>query len=648
MGRMERNVSGDTPERQHTGHEFENTSNAGSEEPCADTEATEVESRPNFMRSATNGMKRLSIGGIKDAMTQALKMGARKTVSNPRLAAQFISGEVDDGIQEDARCITARRRVWTALNHACVEVPITLVVVFDFLLACVDTDLRAAGSETPLWLKTTQVLCLIVYITEFSLLLFVKQARIFQDAPNRFDFIVIVAGISEFIMQEVLNTTDSASSTVSAGTSQFKSSTRIFRLLRGLRMLRLIQKFMRIKELSRLLAMLLNALRTLFWSFLLLFVFMTMWAMSCVEIVHPIVLQLVDSGILTEDCAYAYSSVLDSNLTMFSTIVAGDQWGRIAVPVIRAAPATALIFVGAELTILYGVLNLVIAVVVDTFADQREKDETTLAADMDLALKEDIKFFKHIFRNIDEDGSGDISLPELLNGARAEPAFRSRLRVMDIDETDLAHLFDMLDEDKSGSIDADEFVTTLSRWRHESKTAARFVKYNMLHSMNIQNKHTEDLQTIMDEIRSKKQVKQTASEADTTSRQEGTLSECLAKLQNLEFSVSEVLKKEPQLRQSSNSTTACFSSPIAQVTDGNFSSSQPVGAILLSMHELGNKAQQEYEKLIAEFHNNEKGLASAGTNGILTKMAHMEETDTCRDFESLRVEPLEMEQSCRV
>lgn len=414
-------------------------------------------------------------------------------------------------------------------------------------------------------------------------------------------------------------------------------------------MLRILQRFMRVKELSRLLAMLLNAMRTLFWSFLLLFIFMTMWAMSCVEVVHPIILEMVENGMLDENAAFAYSSVLESNLSMFQTIVAGDSWGRIAVPVIREAPFTAVIFIGSELTILYGVLNLVIAVVVDTFADQREKDETTLAADMDNALKEDVRFFKHIFRNIDEDGSGDISLEELLNGARAEPAFRSRLRVMDIDETDLAHLFDMLDIDKSGTIDSDEFVTTLSRWRHESKTAARFVKYNILHSMAIQEQHTQTLESIQAQLTKKPSPIPwaTAKAEEITSQQEGTLSDCLRKLHALEKSVAEMMKKDLELPKRKVS----FDSPAAhtpdQVTEYTLST-QPVSNILQSMHQLGCKAQQEYERLIADFRPREREQSSAGTNGILTKRANMEETDARSESEQLRIEPLGMEQSCRV
>ena len=57
---------------------------------------------------------------------------------------------------------------------------------------------------------------------------------------------------------------------------------------------------------------------------------------------------------------------------------------------------------------------------------------------------------------------------------------------MDIDESDLQMLFEMIDVDGSGSIEAAEFIGPLSRWAHDSKTAPRFIKYNLMQSMKVQ------------------------------------------------------------------------------------------------------------------------------------------------------------------
>lgn len=61
--------------------------------------------------------------------------------------------------------------------------------------------------------------------------------------------------------------------------------------------------------------------------------------------------------------------------TSARTVIAGDSWGEIAVPVIEAHPSTALIFVGAYLTIVFGVLNLIVAVVVPWENDEEQNGQ---------------------------------------------------------------------------------------------------------------------------------------------------------------------------------------------------------------------------------------------------------------------------------
>ena len=44
----------------------------------------------------------------------------------------------------------------------------------------------------------------------------------------------------------------------------------------------------------------------------------------------------------------------------------------------------------------------------------------------------------------------------------------------------MEQLFHMIDQDQSGTIEVAEFIGPLSRWAHDSKTAPRFIKYNMI------------------------------------------------------------------------------------------------------------------------------------------------------------------------
>ncbi|CAE7031017.1 GIP [Symbiodinium sp. CCMP2456] len=232
--------------------------------------------------------------------------------------------------------------------------------------------------------------------------------------------------------------------------------------------------------------------RALLWCFLLCFVVMTVWAMLIVEVVSPFVKEMhadMDRDFFKAchpQCTKAVSTVMDANLLLFKTVIAGDAWGEIAVPVIQEHPATFIIFIGSSLTLVFGVLNLIVAVVVDTFAESRQSDVQSLAEEMEDEIEHDRAALGKLFARMDRDRSGKLTLSELMEGAQNDSEFRGRLRVMDIDEQDLESLFYMIDEDQSGTIDVAEFIGPLSRWAHDSKTAPRFIKYNMIQTMNLQ------------------------------------------------------------------------------------------------------------------------------------------------------------------
>ena len=97
---------------------------------------------------------------------------------------------------------------------------------------------------------------------------------------------------------------------------------------------------------------------------------MTVWALLIVELVDPL-MEIVDreTGAFSDcpHCLKATSSVMRANVLLFKTVIAGDSWGQIAVPLIEAYPLTAIIFMGSLLTLVFGVMNLIAQpLVVDT------------------------------------------------------------------------------------------------------------------------------------------------------------------------------------------------------------------------------------------------------------------------------------------
>eukprot|EP00435_Cladocopium_sp_Y103_P053322 s374_g17.t1 len=372
------------------------------------------------------------------------------------------------------------------------------IVLLDAFCTCADIDARAAGSTPSLVVKTITDVCLGVYTLEAVTQLCLFGRKILRDWMTVMDISIVGCGWAE-----------AAIDLVGAGDSIFRLGiVRALRLVRIFRLIRLLRRIRAFRELHKLVMMMATCMRTLAWSFLLCALVMTVWAMLMVEIVNPTVQDMQDKMAYFDSCEwcqYATSSVMNANLLLFKTVVAGDSWGQIAVPVIQENPGTLIVFIGSLVTLVFGVLNVIVAVVVDTFADARQRDVQNLAEELDddiIADKNLGKDLQKIFNRIDSDGSGQLTMDELLEGARSDPAFQSRLRVMDIDENDLMQLFSMIDprrtanpsadflltsdNDSSGTIEVAEFIGPLSRWAHDSKTAPRFIKYNLLQSINLQ------------------------------------------------------------------------------------------------------------------------------------------------------------------
>ncbi|CAE7583376.1 CPK15 [Symbiodinium natans] len=125
-----------------------------------------------------------------------------------------------------------------------------------------------------------------------------------------------------------------------------------------------------------------------------------------------------------------------------------------------------------------------------------------MAMEMEENEEEDLRKLDKMFAEIDGDGDGELTLQELVDGARRVREFQNRLRVMDIDQADLEQLFGMLDHDGGGTIDPDEFKVTLSRWAFESKTATRFVRYTLQQLMDNHQSAAQKLSTMEERLQS--------------------------------------------------------------------------------------------------------------------------------------------------
>lgn len=432
---------------------------------------------PLARKSTTNMEKEES---SRQLIFQAKRQGRRITRDGPLLK------NAEGGMGQDMTAVIAKfaassppsdiskiedgtYRAWLGhlLYSPIAEATVAAAIAFNFLLTIVETDARATGGHAGAWVSIAGRTCLGIFTAELSIRALVERRKLLRSNWNRLDMAIVVTGIVELVLEEV-----------SDGSSVSLSMLRIARLLR---LGRTLKSMSSLREVKYLVNMMITCMRTLFWSFILTFLLLTMWSLMIVEFVHPLVHELVEDDPGCESMAawsLAFSSVMRSNLTLFQTIVAGDSWGRVAVPIIVGHPWTALLFLPALITIVFGVLNLIVAVVVDSAAEARQGDDSARA---EARTQEEIvekKALREIFDLIDADNSGALTFDELECGVDCIPAFRDRLRGMDVGKDDLQELYALLDDDGNGEVDPKEFIEVLYRMKCvNSNTSLTLVKH---------------------------------------------------------------------------------------------------------------------------------------------------------------------------
>jgi len=108
-----------------------------------------------------------------------------------------------------------------------------------------------------------------------------------------------------------------------------------------------------------------------------------------------------------------------------------------------------------------GLLNLIVAIIVDRAAGAREEDQELQQTLKEEELKTSYMRLQELFRIMDSDGSESLDLEELKEGYDENEAFRNILRLMDITRDDMETVFEILDQNHDGVVAYEEFVTQL-------------------------------------------------------------------------------------------------------------------------------------------------------------------------------------------
>jgi len=113
---------------------------------------------------------------------------------------------------------------------------------------------------------------------------------------------------------------------------------------------------------------------------------------------------------------------------------------------LQANPLITILMGLSSVTVSLGLMNLILTVIVEKAAEAREKDVQEVARQKAASQSQSQKDLLKICQKMDKDGSGTLSLNELLGAYLRSKEFRNLMTVMDISDQELQAIFRVADQ----------------------------------------------------------------------------------------------------------------------------------------------------------------------------------------------------------
>jgi len=232
---------------------------------------------------------------------------------------------------------------------------------------------------------------------------------------------------------------------------------RLLRILRLFRVLRLVRLLHFIGELATIISSIINCLRALCWTVLLLFMMIYIVAIVITQVVftHRVSLKYDEKQDSPELAKY-WGSLGLSTLSLYQAILGGVDWETVEEPMrsqISWGPLLSIMFALYIAFTLLAVMNVITGTFVQSALQNAENEKTD---DFRIAAWKAFEDHDKITFDAFENKIGDTS-------------FSGWLTSLGIEQTDARLLFQLLDRENLGQVDAEKLVGNMVRLREGAK-----------------------------------------------------------------------------------------------------------------------------------------------------------------------------------
>jgi len=159
-----------------------------------------------------------------------------------------------------------------------------------------------------------------------------------------------------------------------------------------------------------------------------------------------------------------WSTVPRSMATLFMAVTGGISWVEVVHPLSDLGQASVALFVGYVAFVQFAVLNVLTGVFCQNAIDSAQHDQDLVTQSILQKKEMYINRLRQIFRELDTDESGTLTIDELKYHLCDEKV-RAYFNSLELDISDVKALFKLMDADGGDEIDAEEFISSCLRLR---------------------------------------------------------------------------------------------------------------------------------------------------------------------------------------
>lgn len=325
-------------------------------------------------------------------------------------------------------------------------------------------------AAVPTAFTALQLVYAVLFILEIILRIFTSGIRGYICSSD-WAWHLLDIFVSTSAVLDVASTVAGLEASLTGGSNSGFRLLRIMKIARLARAIRVVKVLRFIRAMRVLVFSILNTLRSLVWSLVLLFVIIYSFGILFADATIDHILEHADSmppG-TRDGLVKHFGSLVTSMNTLFRSISGGVTW---------EGPAYSLEHIGVEWVLgftfyvafcCFAVLNVMTGVFCHSAISGAEKDQDLMVQAL-LHERESIKKkLLELFKQVDDDGTGRITLLEF--EARFEQeSLRAVFEALELGAEDAWTLFQILDSDGDHFIGVDEFVDSCIRNRGSAKS----------------------------------------------------------------------------------------------------------------------------------------------------------------------------------